>query len=96
MTFENKRLAAILLAVSAVLLVPLIAMQFTDEVRWSNFDFSIAGTLLFTAAIGCEFVLRMVKSNTQRIAILAVILAALALVWIEIAVGVFGTPFAGS
>jgi uncharacterized membrane protein len=44
----------------------------------------------------CELVLRTVKKFEYRVAICAAILAALVLVWIELAVGLFGTPFAGS
>jgi hypothetical protein len=34
------------LATALILLVPLLAMQFTDEVAWGVFDFVVAGTLL--------------------------------------------------
>ena len=37
--------------VAFVLLVPLTAMQFTDEVQWGPEDFALAGGLLFTAFI---------------------------------------------
>ena len=34
------------LATAFILLVPLLAMQFTDEVAWGVFDFAVAGALL--------------------------------------------------
>jgi hypothetical protein len=40
--------------------------------------------------------MRKVKKIEHRVAICAALLLALALVWIELAVGIFGTPFAGS
>lgn len=96
MMTENKRLIGIVLAVALLLLVPLLAMQFTDEVQWSTFDFVVAGVLLLGTGLLCELVLRKVKTTRYRIAICAGLLAALLLVWVELAVGLFGTPFAGS
>ncbi len=93
---ENKRLIGIVLAVALLLLVPLLAMQFTDEVQWSTFDFVVAGVLLLGTGLLCELVLRKVKTTRYRIAICAGLLATLLLVWVELAVGLFGTPFAGS
>ena len=93
---NNKRLIGIVLTIAFLLLIPLIAMQFTGEVNWTLLDFVIAGVLLLSTGLICEFVLRMVKKIEYRIAICAVILAALVLIWIELAVGIFGTPFAGT
>jgi hypothetical protein len=93
---NNKRLIGIVLAVGILLLIPFLAMRFTDEVNWSPTDFVTAGVLLLGTGLMCEFVLRTVKKTGYRIAICAAILFALMLVWIELAVGLFGTPFAGS
>lgn len=96
MVAQNKRLIAIVLTAAFLLLVPFIAMQFTDEVNWTLSDFIVAGILLFGTGLTCELVMRKVKKIEYRIAICAAILAALLLIWIELAVGIFGTPFAGS
>ena len=93
---QNRRLTGILLAVAFILLIPLTAMQFTDEVNWSLFDFVVAGVLLLGTGLLCEFVMRKVKNKDYRLGILAVILVALFLIWAELAVGIFGSPFAGS
>ena len=85
-----------MLTAALLLLIPLIAMQFTDEVNWTLFDFVVAGVLLIGTGLICELILRKVKKFEYRIAICAVILAALLLIWIELAVGIFGTPFAGN
>lgn len=95
MIIQNKRLTGILLTVVFLLLVPLIAMLFTNEVKWSLFDFVVAGALLLGTGLLCEFVMRKVTKTGYRIAICAAILAALLLIWVELAVGIFGTPFAG-
>lgn len=96
MTTQNKRLIGILIAVAVLLFVPFAAMRFTDEVKWSSFDFIVAGLLLLGTGLACEFALRVIRKPQHRIAVCAAILAALVLVWIELAVGLFGTPFAGS
>ena len=96
MTMQNKRLIGIVIAVCILLLIPLAAMKFTGEVNWGPIDFVVAGVLLFGTGFACEFVLRKVKSLGSRLAICGAILLVLALVWIELAVGLFGTPFAGS
>jgi len=96
MITQNGRLIAIVLAVALILLIPLIAMQFTNEVNWNLFDFVVMGSLLLGTGLMCELVIRKVKNKDYRIGILAVIVVALFLIWAELAVGIFGTPFAGS
>lgn len=93
---SNKRLAIIFSVVAAILAVPLIAMQFSQEVDWSLSDFVIAGVLLLGTGLLINMVISNVRSTGYRLAICAVILFALFLVWAELAVGIFGTPFAGS
>jgi hypothetical protein len=56
----------------------------------------VAGVLLFGAALLADLALRKIRSKGKRMAVVAIILMALMLVWIELAVGIFGTPFAGS
>jgi hypothetical protein len=96
MITSNKRLGGILSAAALLLLVPFIAMQFSAEVNWSASDFIIAAVLLFGTGLLCELVLRKVKTFKLRIIICAALLVVLFLVWAELAVGLFGTPFAGS
>jgi len=96
MITKNKRLLGIILTVVLLLMIPLIAMQFTNEVKWSFPDFIVAAVLLLGTGLMCEFVMRKVKKTGYRIAACAMVLTALVLVWLELAVGIFGTPFAGS
>jgi hypothetical protein len=93
---KNKRLIIILSAVVILLLIPFIAMQFTNEVDWKIQDFAIMGVLLIGTGLFCELVLRKVKSINYRIIICGVILFTFLLIWAELAVGIFGTVFAGS
>ncbi|MBZ2207872.1 hypothetical protein [Massilia soli] len=91
-----KKLGLVALTTAAILLVPFIAMQFDSGVNWDLFDFVIAGMLM--AGIGLAYVLSTMKlRNTRtRLIAFAVCAAVLLLVWVELAVGLIGTPFAGS
>ena len=96
MAIKNQRFTGILLAVATLLLIPFIAMQFTNEVSWTLSDFVVAGVLLLGTGFLIELVLRTVTTVKYRIALCAVILVALLLIWVELAVGIFGSPIAGS
>ncbi|WP_081209360.1 hypothetical protein [Salegentibacter sediminis] len=93
---KNKRLLFIVFIVPVLLLIPLVAMQFSAEVVWTTSDFVIAAVLLLSTGLAIEFILRRVKTIKNRIILSGIILAILFLIWAELAVGVFGTPFAGS
>lgn len=95
-TMKNKRLLGIVLAVVLLLLIPFTAMQFTDEVNWTAFDFVVAGILFLGTGLLVELAIRKVTNKKYQIAAIVVLLAVLFLFWAELAVGIFGTPFAGS
>lgn len=92
----KQRLITVFAIVAFILAIPLVAMQFTNEVDWKLPDFVIMGTLLSITGLAIELVIRKVKSSNWRIGICLVILILLFLTWAELAVGLFGTPFAGS
>ncbi|MVM37833.1 hypothetical protein GO730_09925 [Spirosoma sp. HMF3257] len=96
MAIKNQRLTSILLVVATLLLIPFIAMQFTNEVNWTLSDFVVAGVLLLGTGLLIELVLRTVTTVKYRIALCAAIVVMLLLIWIELAVGIFGSPIAGS
>jgi dipeptide/tripeptide permease len=93
---QKNRFTLILLSVAVLLLIPFIAMQFTTEVNWTFSDFLAMGFLLLGAGLICELVLRTVKKNRNRVILCLLVLALFFLVWAELAVGIFGTPLAGS
>lgn len=93
---KNKRLKIILALVAILLFIPFIAMQFSNEVAWSGFDFLLMGILLFSAGLLCDLIMRKVTRTKYRIALCIAILAVFLIVWAELAVGILGTPFAGS
>jgi peptidoglycan/LPS O-acetylase OafA/YrhL len=95
MNIKYKRLIIIVSVVAFLLLIPLIAMQFTNEVNWSLFDFIAAAVMLLGTGLLCEFVMRKVKKKSHRIIICFAFLLLLLLIWAELAVGIFGSPIGG-
>lgn len=93
---KNKRLVIIICTVAFLLMIPLIAMQFTKEVNWTLSDFVVAGVLLFGTGLMSEFVMRKVNKSGLRLIIVVVLILLLILTWAELAVGIFGTPFGGN
>jgi hypothetical protein len=79
-----------------LLLIPLIGMTFTDEINWSQFDFIIMGSLLIFLSIGINFVSNRTKNIKNRILYIVILVLIFMLLWAELAVGVFGTPFSGN
>ena len=71
-------------------------MQFTDEVNWGTLDFLVMGLMLSAVAIGLEVVLRRFRRRRERIILALLLLGVFLLAWAELAVGIFGTWFAGS
>lgn len=96
MTLQINRIQKILIGTIILLLIPFIAMQFTSEVNWTALDFIVAGILLMGVGFGIDFVLRKFKTGKYRVAIIIGIIMAFLLIWLELAVGIFGSPLAGS
>lgn len=96
MTQQQKRTVIIYACAGAVLLLPALGMLFSDEVNWSFFDFLVAGVSLFSLATAINLILHFVGNKLWRFALLALLLLVFALFWIELAVGIFGSPIAGN
>ncbi|MEM8901957.1 MAG: hypothetical protein AAGC85_27870 [Bacteroidota bacterium] len=92
----SKRLGVIAVITASILLIPLIAMQFTEEVNWTIGDFMVAGALLLGFGLLFDLAIRLIKKSRYRVLIIIAILILFLLVWAELAVGLFGTPFAGN
>ena len=86
----SKSLLGVAIATASVLLIPLVAMQFTREVSWAAEDFLAAGALLFAAGTAMVAALRRFERFAPRVAAVAAITLGLALVWAELAVGLVG------
>ncbi|MBC8165563.1 MAG: hypothetical protein H7Y20_06800 [Bryobacteraceae bacterium] len=80
----------IVLAAAFILLLPLLAMQITDEVVWDLADFAVAGALLVGTGLMYELAARKAGNIAYRAAVGVALAAALLLVWINLAVGIIG------
>ncbi len=89
MRTELRNVGFVVFGTALILLIPLVAMQFTSEVAWDLADFAAAAILL--TGTGVAFVLsrRLVRSPRNRALVGVALAAALLLVWAELAVGIF-------
>lgn len=90
-----KSILSAVLAPAFLLLIPLVAMQSTDEVNWGLFDFLIMGILLLGISFTYVFVARKIRATKTRVVFGVVLAMVFFIIWAELAVGVFGAPFAG-
>jgi hypothetical protein len=88
MMMKNKRRLIISLTIVLLLLIPLIAMQFTAEVNWTPLDFMVAAVLLSITGFSIDLIARKVKRKKHRIYLSIATLLIFFLVWAELAVGI--------
>jgi hypothetical protein len=86
----TKSIIRVALATGAILLIPLVAMQFTHEVNWTLSDFLVMGVLLFGAGLTFVLIARMGDSTPYRLAVGVAVGAGLLLIWGNLAVGFIG------
>ena len=93
----TKKSLAIIISVTVILLlIPLIAMQLSNDVQWKTSDFLMAAILLLSAGIATDLIIRKVQKKESKIVFILAILVIIAIIFIELAVGLFDSPFAGS
>jgi uncharacterized membrane protein len=92
----KNQVLTVLVIVVLLLAIPLVAMQFTSEVQWDLMDFLIAAVLLLTFGLFIAFALNQPFFKKYRWVIISGAVLVFVLLWAELAVGVFGSPIAGS
>lgn len=87
---ENRWRIALWGGVVLLLLLPLAAMQVSDEVAWTAADFALAAALLGGAALLFELAARRASGGAYGLGMGIAMGAALLLVWANGAVGILG------
>ena len=79
-----------------LMLLPLIAMQFTNEVNWTGSDFVFAAVLFGSVGLTLELIVRKSRSLAYRLGAAIAVVVAFLTVWVNAAVGMIGsedTPY---
>ena len=74
---------------AALLVAPLVAMQFTTAVQWTTSDFAAAAILLIGFGAVVHTVARLVDHSLIRGVVILVVLAVGVMIWADGAVGIF-------
>ena len=90
-----QRFIKIVLVALSLLFIPFIAMQFTEQVDWSIGDFLVMAYILYVYSTTINFSLHRLYVS-KRSLIIFVIGLLFFLLWAELAVVIFISPFAGS
>lgn len=85
----NKTITALIVPLF-LLVIPLVGMQVSEEVKWTLFDFVFAYALFAGAGLAYVFVSGAMKNSTHRIAVGLSVFMTLALIWANGAVGIIG------
>jgi hypothetical protein len=80
---------AMWVALAAALICPLVAMQFTNEVRWDSADFAAAAVLLAGLGAAVELAFGLSKRSRTGAVAIGMSLMTFMLIWADAAVGVF-------
>ena len=79
----------------SLLFIPFIAMQLSDQIAWSFLDFVIMGCMLTVYSFAIAYSLNNLYGSKKSLLIIIFGFLFL-LLWAELAVGIFSSPFAGS
>jgi len=79
------------IAILSILMIPLVAMQFTNEVNWSLSDFIIMGIILFSIGLSYELIARKSEEIVYRSAFGVALAGVFLLLWVNGAVGIIGS-----
>ena len=79
-----------------LLLIPFVGMQYSNEVNWSLNDFIIMGVILLSFGIIINKIIYHVGAFNKRVILISTLIILFLLLWAELAVGLFNSPFAGS
>ena len=87
----KKRLLIWAIAITSLLLIPLIAMQLTNTMNWGLGDFVFMGSILFVIALAYELIIRKTEKIKYRIAFGIGLAGVFILLLVNGAVGIIGS-----
>lgn len=90
------RTLILLISLLLLLLIPFVGMQYSNEVKWSLNDFIIMGLILLSFGIIINKIIYHVVAFNKRVILISTLIILFLLLWAELAVGLFNSPFAGS
>jgi hypothetical protein len=76
-------------ALALLLVCPLVAMQFTSDVRWDAADFAAGAALLAGLGLAIEAAFRLSKRARTRALLVGMAVVAVITIWADAAVGIF-------
>lgn len=79
------------LVTTAILLIPFLAMRFTDELNWTLADFVFGGALLFGTGMTFQLIACRSSHAPYRGATGLAVGGSLLLIWMNLAVGLIGS-----
>ena len=78
-----------------LLTIPFLSNIYINDFNWSMVDFIIMGVLIFSFLSFTDFIRKKFSGIKETLALIIVVIV-FVLLWAELAVGIFGSPFAGS
>ena len=91
-----KRKGINILITLTILILPFLALQLSNQVNWSLLDFVLMGILLVSLGFVVNRLLNKSKRAISRWGLITLAILVFLLIWAELAVGIFQTPFAGN
>tara|TARA_B100001939_G_scaffold71761_2_gene59972 strand:+ start:28 stop:291 length:264 start_codon:yes stop_codon:yes gene_type:complete len=78
-----------------LLTIPFLSNIYINDFNWSLVDFIIMGALIFICLSFTDFIRKKFSGIKEILAVISVVIVFI-LLWIELAVGIFGSPLAGN
>lgn len=73
-----------------ILMIPAVAMLFTDQVKWGPASFVLIGAMLFSVCGAIDLAARTTRDPAFRTGVGIAAVTAFLLIWINLAVGIIG------
>ena len=93
---NTKKLMPRLFLVWSLLLIPFLGSYFSAEVLWSTMDYVAAALLLSGVAFALTWIQGLQLSKKTKSLCIVIFVLFFLVLWAELAVGLFGSPIAGS